>query len=94
MFIWCLHPSLSALPQSVNLSILFSARNFAVFSSYIVANMYLLYSLILTSVDRVSTTETVDFGSIPGLVKPKAISIGIHSFSARRSTMKGRVWRS
>ena len=53
--------------------------------------MYLLYSLVLTSVHRVSTTETVDFGSIPGLVKPKAISIGIHSFSARRSTMKGRV---
>ena len=31
-------------------------------------------------VDRVSGTETVDSGSIPGRVKPKTIKIGIHSF--------------
>ena len=33
-------------------------------------------------VDRASSTEAVDTGSIPGRVKPKTIKIGIHSFPA------------
>ena len=33
-------------------------------------------------VDRASSTEMVDSGSIPGGVKPKTIKIGIHSFPA------------
>ena len=33
-------------------------------------------------VDRASATEAVDSGSAPGLVKPKTIKIGIHSFPA------------
>ena len=33
-------------------------------------------------VDRTSATETIDSGSIPGRVKPKAIQIGIYSFPA------------
>ena len=33
-------------------------------------------------VDRVSATETLDLGSIPGRVKPNTIKIGIHSFPA------------
>ena len=36
--------------------------------------------LIRGRVDRMFATETVDMGSIPGLVKPKTIIIGIHSF--------------
>ena len=43
-------------------------------------------------VDRASATETVDSGSIPGRVKPKTIKIGIHSFPAWRSALKGTVW--
>ena len=43
-------------------------------------------------VDRASATEAVDSGSIPGRVKPKTIKIGIHSFSAWRSAIKGTVW--
>ena len=33
-------------------------------------------------VDRASATETADSGSNPGLVKPKTMKIGIHSFPA------------
>ena len=33
-------------------------------------------------VDRASSTETVDLGSIPGRVKPKTTKIAIHSFLA------------
>ena len=33
-------------------------------------------------VDRASATEEVDWGSIPGRVKPKTIKFGIHSFPA------------
>ena len=33
-------------------------------------------------VDRVSATEAVDPGSIPGRVKPKTIKIGIHGLPA------------
>ena len=33
-------------------------------------------------VDRASTTEAVDLGSIPCRVKPKTIKIGVHSFPA------------
>ena len=40
------------------------------------------YKLISGRVDRASATEAVDSGSIPGLVKPKTIKIGIHSFPA------------
>ena len=43
-------------------------------------------------VDRASATEAVDTGSIPGRVKPKTIKIGIHSFPAWRSAIKGTVW--
>ena len=43
-------------------------------------------------VDRTSATETVDSGSIPGRVKPKAIQIGIYSFPAWCSAIKGTVW--
>ena len=42
-------------------------------------------------VDRASVTEAVDTGSIPGLVKPKTIKIGIHSFPASRSAIKGTM---
>ena len=34
-------------------------------------------------VDRVPATETKDSDSIPGLVKPETIKIGIHIFLAR-----------
>ena len=43
-------------------------------------------------VDRASSTEAVDSGLIPGRVKPKTKKIGIHSFPAWRSAIKGRVW--
>ena len=43
-------------------------------------------------VDRASATEAVDSGSIPGRVKPKTIKIGIHSFPAWHSALKGTVW--
>ena len=43
-------------------------------------------------VDRASATESVDSGSIPGRVKPKTTKIGIHSFPAWRSAIKGTVW--
>ena len=43
-------------------------------------------------VDRASATETVDSGSILGRVKPKTIKIGIQSFLAWRSAIKGTVW--
>ena len=43
-------------------------------------------------VDRASATGTVDSGSIPGRVIPKTIKIGIHSFPAWRSAIKGTVW--
>ena len=42
--------------------------------------------------DRASATETVDSGSIPGRVKQKTIKIGIHSFPAWVSAIKGTVW--
>ena len=42
-------------------------------------------------VDRAFATEAVDLGSIPGRVKPKTIKIGIHSFLAWRSAIKGTV---
>ena len=41
--------------------------------------------------DRASTTDSVDPGSIRGRVKPKTIKIGIHSFPALRSAIKGTV---
>ena len=36
--------------------------------------------LISGRVDRVSAAKTIEFGSIPGRVKPKTIAIRIHSF--------------
>ena len=42
--------------------------------------------------NEASATEAVDPSSIPGRVKPKTIEIGIHSFVAWRSTIKGTVW--
>ena len=41
--------------------------------------------------DRASATEAVDSGSIPGRVKPNSIKIGIRSFPAGRSALKGTV---
>ena len=52
----------------------------------------ILIKPITVRVDRASVTEAVDFGSIPGWVKPKTIKIGIHSFPAWRSAIKGAVW--
>ena len=42
-------------------------------------------------VDRASATGTGDSGSIPDRVKPNTIKIGIHSFPAGRSAIKGTV---
>ena len=42
--------------------------------------------------DRASATEAIDMGSIPSRVKPKTKKIGIHSFPAWRSAIKGTVW--
>ena len=47
---------------------------------------------IIDRVDKASDTETVDLGSIPGRVKPKAKKIGIRSFRAKRLAIKGIVW--
>ena len=38
-----------------------------------------------------SATEAVDWGSIPGRVTPKTKKIGIHSFPASCSAIKGTV---
>ena len=35
-----------------------------------------------SQMDGASATETVDSGSIPGIVKPKTLNIGIHGFPA------------
>ena len=43
-------------------------------------------------VDKTSATDAVDSGSIPGRVLPKTIKIGVHSFPAWRSAIKGTVW--
>ena len=53
---------------------------------------FLLFFSISGRVDRASATEAVDTGSIPGRVKPKTIKIGIYSFPAWRSAIKGTVW--
>ena len=51
------------------------------------------YSLPISGrVDRVSATEAVDSSLIPTWVKPKTIKIGIHSFPAWCSAIKGTVW--
>ena len=42
--------------------------------------------------DRASITETVDMGSIPGRSKQKTVKLGIYSFSAWRSAIKGTEW--
>ena len=42
--------------------------------------------------DRASATEAVNSGLIPGRVKPQTINIGIYSFFARSSALKGKVW--
>ena len=44
------------------------------------------------SVDRTSATETVVMDSIPDRIKPKTIKIGIHSFPASLSALKGILW--
>ena len=58
------------------------------------SQVYLDSTLLTISgrVDRASVTEAVDSGSIPDRVKPKTIKIGIHSFLAWRSAIKGTVW--
>ena len=53
---------------------------------------YLMKKPISGRVDWASVTQTNDFGSIPGRVKPKNTKIGIHSFPAWRSAIKGTVW--
>ena len=40
-------------------------------------------------VNKASATETVDSGSIPDRGKLKTMEIGIHSFPAGRSAIKG-----
>ena len=52
-------------------------------------NSYIFQKPISVRVDRASVTEAVDSSSIR--VKPKAIKIGIHSFSAWRLALKGIV---
>ena len=42
--------------------------------------------------DRAPATETVDWGSIRGSVKPKTKKIGIHNFPGWISVNKGTVW--
>ena len=41
--------------------------------------------------DAASATEAVESGSIPDRVKPKTIKIGVHSYPAWRSAIKGTV---
>ena len=42
-----------------------------------------MISLLMSGrVDRASTTQTVDLGSIPGRDQSKTIKVGIHSFPA------------
>ena len=50
------------------------------------------FILLTKKATGASSTETVDSGSIPGQVIPKTIKIGIHSFPAWRSAIKGTVW--
>ena len=42
--------------------------------------------------DKASATETVDFGSIPGWIKPKIRKTGFHSFLAWHPAIKGTEW--
>ena len=42
-------------------------------------------------VDRASATKKLDLGWICGLVKPKTIEIGIYSFPACWSALKGTM---
>ena len=66
---------------------------------YVIANGKLRKKIIVTISlepirgweDKASAAETVDSGSIPGLVKPKSAKVGFHSFPARRSAIKGTV---
>ena len=39
-------------------------------------------ALLSSQIDGASATKAVDSGTIPGLVKPKAIKIDVHSFPA------------
>ena len=55
------------------------------------SSLHNIFQLLLTllkpisgRVDRASSTEMVESGSIPGRVKPKTTKIGIHSFTACR----------
>ena len=55
--------------------------------------LYLFIPLRITGrVDKASTTETVDLDSILGRTKANTIKTGIHSFPAKSSAWKGRVW--
>ena len=47
---------------------------------------------ISNRVDRASSTEAVNWGSIPFQIKLKTIKIGIHSFPPWRLAIKGTVW--
>ena len=49
-------------------------------------------SLLQWSVDRPSAAEMVNTGSTPGRVKPKAMKLGVNSFPASHSAIKGTVW--
>ena len=56
------------------------------------SNSYIFEKPISGRVDRASVTEQVNYSSsIPGRVKTKTIKIGIHSFPAWRSALKGIV---
>ena len=51
---------------------------------------FIITKLISGRVDRASATEAVDSGSIPGRVKPKTVTIGIHSFMLDVQQLKGQ----
>ena len=50
--------------------------------SFLGSMFYDMWYLISGWVDKASAAETVDSGSIPGLVKPKTKKIGFHSCPA------------
>ena len=59
------------------------------FSSFL--NRFFTFKPISGQVDKASPTEAVDSGLIPSRVKPKTIKIGVHSFPAWQSAIKGTV---
>ena len=52
----------------------------------------IIIKTISGQVDKASATKAVDSGSILDWVKPNSTKIGIDSFPAWRSAIKGTVW--